>query len=68
MKKDIHDIVEISSPVVSVSGKTGVKLTGKERDDLIAELEDKMKKAAKLLEFEIAAQLRDEIVMLRGRN
>ncbi len=68
VKKDIHDIVEISSPVVSVSGKTGVKLTGKERDDLIAELEDKMKKAAKLLEFEIAAQLRDEIVMLRGRN
>ena len=68
MKKDILDIVEISSPVVSVPGKSGVKLTEKERDDLIAELEDKMKKAAKLLEFEIAAQLRDEIVMLRGRK
>ena len=68
VKKDILDIVEISSPVVSVPGKSGVKLTEKERDDLIAELEDKMKKAAKLLEFEIAAQLRDEIVMLRGRK
>ncbi len=66
VKKDIHDIVEISSPVVSVSGRTGVKLTEKEKNALIAELEDKMKKAAKMLEFEIAAQLRDEIVMLRG--
>lgn len=67
VKKDIHDIVEISSPVPA-TGKSGVKLTEKERERLISELEDKMRKAAKLLEFEIAAQLRDEIVMLRGRK
>ena len=68
VKKDIHDIVEISSPVVSISGRTGVKLTERERDALISDLEAKMKKAAQMLEFEIAAQLRDEIVMLRGKN
>ena len=64
----IHDIVEISSPVVSVSGRTGVKLTEREKEALISDLEAKMKKAAQMLEFEIAAQLRDEIVMLRGKN
>ena len=68
VKKDIHDIVEISSPVVSVSGRTGVKLTEREKEALISDLEAKMKKAAQMLEFEIAAQLRDEIVMLRGKN
>ena len=31
-------------------------------------LEAQMKKAAKMLEFEIAAQLRDEIVLLRGQK
>ena len=51
-----------------VQGGLTVKLTEKEKNDLIADLEDKMKKAAKMLEFEIAAQLRDEIVMLRGKN
>ena len=29
-------------------------------------LEKKMKAAAKMLEFELAAQLRDEIIRLRG--
>ena len=30
--------------------------------------EDKMKKAAKMLEYEIAAELRDEIIRLRGEK
>jgi excinuclease ABC subunit B len=68
IRKDIHDIVEISSPVTPATGKGGVKLTEKEREALIEKLEAQMKKAAKMLEFEIAAQLRDEIVLLRGQK
>ena len=67
--KDIRDILEISSGLSSsdaVNGK-GVKLTEKERKQEIERLEKKMKKAAELLEFEIAAQLRDEIIRLRGK-
>ena len=43
-----------------------MKLTGSERKELIEKLEKEMKAAAKMLEFELAAQLRDEIVRLRG--
>ena len=37
------------------------------RKETIEQLEIKMKKAAAMLEYEIAAQLRDEIIRLRGR-
>jgi len=43
-------------------------MTDRERRELIAQLEDKMRKAAKMLEYEIAAQLRDEIIWLRGED
>ena len=66
VRKDIHEIMEISTPVSAATGKSGVKLTERERKDMIEKLEAQMKKAAKMLEFEIAAQLRDEIVLLRG--
>ena len=38
------------------------------KDQLIEQLEAKMKKAAQMLEYEIAAQLRDEIIRLRGEK
>ena len=65
--KDIRDIIEISSPAESVR-RDGVKMTQAERKRLIEDLEKKMKKAAQMLEFEIAAQLRDEIIRLRGES
>ena len=43
-------------------------MTQAERKRLIEDLEKKMKKAAQMLEFEIAAQLRDEIIRLRGES
>lgn len=59
--KDIRDVIEISTKE-EVKGKTEQKrLTKKERDDLIAKLTVQMKEAAKLLEFEHAAYLRDKI-------
>ena len=66
--KDIRDIIEISSAADSVTNEKGVKMTSYERKQLIEQLESKMKKAAQMLEFEIAAQLRDEIIRLRGKE
>ena len=67
--KDVRELLEISS---SASGgsvkKGGVKMTERERRELIEDLENKMRKAAKMLEYEIAAQLRDEIIRLRGEK
>ena len=40
--------------------------TRRERDEMIAKLEKEMRKAAQMLEFEIAAALRDRIKKLRG--
>ena len=42
------------------------KLTDAERAAEIAKLEQEMKEASKLLEFEYAAVLRDRIIELRG--
>lgn len=59
--KDIRDVIEISSKE-EVDGKTSNKrMSKKEKDDLIAKLTAEMKNAAKLLEFEHAAYLRDKI-------
>ena len=68
IEKDVRDIIEISSGAGRAAKKDGVKMTERERKELIAKLEDKMRKAAKLLEYEIAAQLRDEIIRLRGEK
>ena len=49
--------------------KNTVKFIGKrEREDAIAKLEKEMQKAAKMLEFEYAAVLRDRIIELRGEK
>ncbi|MBR5094172.1 MAG: excinuclease ABC subunit UvrB [Oscillospiraceae bacterium] len=66
--KSVRDLIKISAgPEISAKAK-GVKLTERERKDLIADLESKMRKAAQMLEYEIAAQLRDEIIRLRGEK
>ena len=67
--KSVRELLEISSSTVpDAKKKGGVKMTDRERRELIAQLEEKMKKAAKMLEYEIAAQLRDEIIRLRGEK
>ena len=66
--KDIRDVIEISTKE-EIKGKTEQKrLTKKERDDLIAKLTVQMKEAAKLLEFEHAAYLRDKINELKEQK
>ncbi len=67
--KNVRELLEISSSAAPSAKKAGnVKMTDRERRELIAQLEEKMKKAAKMLEYEIAAQLRDEIIRLRGEK
>ena len=63
--KPIRELIEASHEAES-SGKNGVKLTAAERERQIAKLEKEMKKAAKMMEYEYAAVLRDRIIELRG--
>lgn len=65
--KSVRDLLEISTDGKNVSKRhDGVKMTEAERHAEADALEKKMKAAAKMLEFELAAQLRDEIIRLRG--
>ena len=64
--KSVRDLIEISSEPSAKLTSKGVKMTERERRELIASLESKMRKAAEMLEYEIAAQLRDEIIRLKG--
>ena len=66
--KAVSDILEISSDTGHIRKANGLKMTSSEKKQLIEQLEAKMKKAAKMLEYEIAAQLRDEIIRLRGEK
>ena len=65
--KPVHDLIEISRDAAEVT-KHGVKMTKKEREIAIAKLEKQMKQAAKMMEYEYAAVLRDQIVQLRGEG
>lgn len=62
--KDVRDIIELT-PKKEIEGKTRRKLSAGERDMLIKKLTAEMKSAAKMLEFEHAAYLRDRIAKLR---
>ena len=64
--KSVRDLIEISAPADEKTGRRGVKMTKEERDREIARLEKQMKEAAKMMEYEYAAVLRDQIIELRG--
>ncbi len=63
--KDVHEVIEISSKEEVESKTAKPKLSEKERTQLIESLTAQMKEAAKMLEFEHAAFLRDEIARLK---
>ena len=62
--KKVADVLEVSS-YEETSKKVKKKLTRSQKESLILEIEKEMKAAAKLLEFEHAAFLRDKIKELR---
>ena len=68
--KDVKDMMEIADGVDAAEAVTaaGVKMTSAERKAEIEKLEKQMRKAAQMLEFEVAAVLRDRLVKLRGEK
>ena len=67
--KDIRDVIEISSKEeVEYEARQKTKLSKRETEALINKLTKQMKEAAKMLEFEHAAFLRDKIAELRGEK
>ena len=66
--KSVRDLIEISSPTAERKGRSGIKMTKVEREKEIARLEKMMKEAARMMEYEYAAVLRDQIIELRGNG
>ncbi len=69
--KSVRELLEISATAEDVASNQRqgrVKaMTRQEKAAEIARLEKAMKEAAKMLEFELAATLRDQIIELRGK-
>ena len=63
--KSVREILELSKAEAETQKKSGKKLTKPEVLEEIAKLEKQMKEAAKMMEFEYAAVLRDRIIELR---
>ena len=63
IQKNVHEIIEISSESKTPGKK---RMSKTERTAEIARLTRQMKEAAKLLEFELAAELRDQIKALES--
>ena len=66
IKKEVREILEITSRSEIDANKTTKRLSRVEREQLIKQLTAEMKAAAKILEFEHAAYLRDRINKLRA--
>lgn len=67
IKKDVREILEISSKDNVKERIDKKRLSEHEKQELIAKLSREMKAAAKLLEFEHAAYLRDQIQKLKEK-
>ena len=66
--KAVRDVIEISTKEEVEEQTAAPKMTEQERKALMETLTAQMKEAAKLLEFEHAAYLRDKIQELRGKK
>lgn len=66
IKKDIRDDIKIKNMLDEDTGKNKQKMNKKQREKVIKELEFAMKDAAKNLDFERAAQLRDTLFELKS--
>ena len=66
--KDVRELIEITQAEGKAAKKNGVKMTKAEREREIAKLEKEMRAAARMMEYEYAAVLRDRIIELRGER
>ncbi len=68
VKKAVRELMALSAEdKPDYNDKELSQLTKLQRMEVIASLEKQMKEAAKMLEFEVAAALRDQIIKLRGK-
>ena len=66
--KSVRNLLELSENEDTPERRGEVKaMTRQQKLERIAKLEKEMKEAAKMLEFELAAALRDQIIELRGK-
>ena len=68
IRKSVREMVEISHTAEEASRKSKKKLSDAERQETIRRLEKEMQAASKMLEFEYAALLRDQIIELRKQG
>ena len=68
IRKSVRKVLEISHSAEEEKTTARRKLTDAEREATIRRLEKEMKEASKMLEFEYAALLRDQIIELRGQK
>ncbi len=68
IRKGVREMVEISHTAEEASKKSKKKLSDAERQETIRRLEKEMQAASKMLEFEYAALLRDQIIELRKQE
>ena len=66
IRKSVRELMEISHTAEESSKLTKKKLSAAERQAAIARLEKEMKAASRMLEFEYAAVLRDQLIRLRN--
>ena len=70
IKKSVRAVIEATKPTEEegrFKGKKPLEMTTKELKDFIKELEAEMKQAAAALQFERAAQLRDQLMEYKVR-
>ncbi len=69
VKKAVRELMALSADEKpDYNDKNLSQMTKLQRMEAIASLEKQMKEAAKMLEFEVAAALRDQIIKLRGEG
>jgi len=67
--KSVRELLDLSGQEEYTPARRGQvqALTKQQKAEQIARLEKQMREAAKMLEFELAAALRDQIIELRGK-
>ncbi len=67
IQKDVREVLDIGA-VPTTPERRKFKLSQNEKQAMIQDLEKQMKEAARMLEFEYAAMLRDKIATLKGEK
>ncbi len=67
IQKDVREVLDIGA-VPTTPERRKLRLSQNEKQAMIQDLEKQMKEAARLLEFEYAAMLRDKIATLKGEK